>query len=255
MRITERFVIVVLLASLVFLHQTFDQTLATTYLFISVLILAMLSLDNVPSMRIESKKDRIRSLLLGVGGFGAYYIITAIVLSSLDYIQGFNLLSVIDIFAQTQPLLKGNIIAKLYSLVIIATIAETYALTLALEYFKDKYNTGLGSQALFKVKTWIILMLLGAFSVFLHLSAKGVGIDATPALISVFIFFTINMAVAVIEKQAMGAIIMHMIANMTAFLFIFGSPFSFQNPLLIGLIIIISAFVILNNFIPQITRG
>ena len=160
MRITERFVIVVLLASLVFLHQTFDQTLATTYLFISVLILAMLSLDNVPSMRIESKKDRIRSLLLGVGGFGAYYIITAIVLSSFDYIQGFNLLSVIDIFAQTQPLLKGNIIAKLYSLVIIATIAETYALTLALEYFKDKYNTGLGSQALFKVKTWIILTIV-----------------------------------------------------------------------------------------------
>src|SRR3990167_4611382 len=68
--------------------------------------------------------------------------------------------------------------------------------------------------------TMISFLAISYGFMFYHLSAKG--LNNTPALISVFVFGFVSLAVVKIEKQGLGAVLMHIINNSVAILLVFG---------------------------------
>lgn len=260
---TERKLIAGFALLLGFLHLTFNESISTTYLYLLVFIIAMLVLDISPSMRIESKKNRLKSLGLGIAGFGASLLFTNIILSGMKYlgflsIDKITFNSIIELYAESLPF-EGVLFFLGVVLIGIAPVIESWTVALIVELFKDIFRIQMGWEGFkrYLIYALFILLLISVGMMYLHFASKGIGPEATTtaSLIAVIVFFFINGFIVYIEQQALGAILMHFIANSIAFFVKFGPPDVLGSPIILGIGVVITILFALNYFIPNINRS
>tara|TARA_Y100000310_G_scaffold25289_1_gene24204 strand:- start:5218 stop:6000 length:783 start_codon:yes stop_codon:yes gene_type:complete len=257
-KLTERRVFGFSVLILIFMRLVFDPDLAITYLAIAFGAFAIAQSDKFLTLKIESVVNRAKSVMLGIAGYGVFLLVSTFILPLLPLLgisvgeTSFSINSVIELYAQTQPLLAGNLTLIFLAFGLLIPILETWGIGLILEGLKDFFKIPLDIK---NPRTYVAAGIIAALTVFFHIQVRGIDINATTALATVFIFFFINVLIIVIEKQILGAIIMHIIANTVAVSVNKGFPvLSLTSPTSIILIGSLVVFLTLNR-LPKITRS
>lgn len=209
----------------------FDFNLGTVFFGMALFGAFYYSQDKTRRLEIEKRPNKLKSVLLGTIGFGAYLIISAVLLPFLNSlgiltIEAVGLNAIFDVLGSTQPLaFAGNRFLNFASLGIAGPIIETTVIFMvAFEFFADRFpslkNYPLDSRRVPSINVMLSLAaLIGIITtifIILHSQAKGIRNDT--ALTLVAIFAIVSMIMILIEGQALGAIIMHIINNSIALL-------------------------------------
>lgn len=186
------------------------------------------ALDRSRRFELESKQQRITSLVLAAGGFVALTLVGTFAFQIVENtiakfsFASFDLASAIRnlaeirasiLFSQVNPALAGNLYLNLLTFGLVIAVIETIWLIIFYEMLLDATKT---QPRLSNLNTWFIIGLISAVFTILHFTSLGV--DNNIALTSVFIFSAITLVIATVEGQMLGAILFHILANTTALL-------------------------------------
>ena len=246
-RITERSTFITL-AAIFFLFTTgvFDPEVGRLFLGLLLILFPVFITDKFAEIRIESRPDRLKSLTLGVIGVVSFFIVYNIAIGLFNLTVSRGIASITNIFSQTTPILAVNPLLLVSTFGFFIPIAESWGVGLMVEGIKDILKVNLNFR---NIQTLFIVFAVGGLAVLYHSFAKG--ISNTPVLIAVFIFFAINAILVIIEKQIMGAILMHIIMN-TFTLINTGTVVLGGIPIIaLGIVSILFLFI---NKLPRITK-
>lgn len=236
--------------ALFFLSSNFDSTLALIFAIGLFLTWAYYNSDKSHSIVIESRRNLGRTFTYAMAGYFSVIILSA-------FANNLGFFSVLDVMAEAQASLafeKSQILMFLSQVFLIATI-ETSFIAMLIEFFKDriKLNFEGGILDLFKnPKLLSLFAVIAAGFMYLHSTAKG--IENTPALVTVLIFGFVTCVVIYLEKQSLGAILMHILANGVALSIAFGYFAIIQSSVLFGLGIVV-VLIFLLRYVRIVPRG
>jgi len=244
MKIDERvvggFLIIILLA----LWINFDPTLASLFFAMVLGAFILVTTDTVKTFKIESKPNKLKSLMFGVVGYITFLLSSMLTLSFLQktsLVSNYSILNVADAFAQTQsvmmsqvaPALADNVWLTVLAFAILIPITETWSFTVFFEFLSERFP-GFKQVSKTSLRTWLLVSIISLMFMFYHLTAKG--LTNNDALIMVFLFGLVSWGMVVIEGQSLGAIIMHMIANGIAVFSMYGISL-LASPILVWIVV------------------
>lgn len=228
-KIELRDILVILSLIGLFFSTNFQTELGLIFLGMLLAAYAYIKSDPNNEIGIQKKPNINNSIILAIGAY-LFFIFTSSLVIPIFYtiakvifptfslsLAAFNLNSIVGTFSQTNLILAGSMVISFISLAFFIAPTETLFFFVALyEYLLDKFRTKLGFS--FR-NIAIILIISGIFTLF-HITAKG--ITANEALILTFYFAIISLVLVNLEKQGLGAIFLHIIANLIASLPLIG---------------------------------
>lgn len=235
-------VIYVLLGLALFLLvSNFDPTLANVYAIGLFLLFVYYAIDKDHSFPIEKQRNLGKSFLYAVIG----YIVVIVSSTFFKNIHIFGITdtrSVLQIMAETQATLafEKSLWITFFAFAILIPIIETGILGMILEFIKD--NTKINFEKL-NIALIAVFFIISTFFMYLHLSAKGVSNEA--ALMITFIFALVTCVIIFLERQTLGAMLLHIISNSVALIISFGKEFSIS--IIYGVLIILGITLLLKK--------
>lgn len=256
------FFILILLTSIATLYNPSIATLFVIFAFGSFIWIILDRLDGKRTILIEKIVNRGKSLLYGFGGWVVAILLSFIVLGLSNALNIFQsqftfesgIGSIFELLKITQQSLAfaGSRFFEYLAFGLAIPIIETlFFCLIAYEVFIElgklvgqevRFNVPLSK---INIPTIISFLTIAYGATFYHLSAKGV--DNTPALITVFIFFFVSCIIVMLEGQALGSILMHIINNSVSLFLVWGL-FTTTAPLVIGAVVGLVLLLVLTRF-------
>lgn len=172
--------------------------------------------DKSRRFELEKRQQRLTSLVYAGLGFIALALVSRVLINPTNFsiagaIQAISKIKAAILFSEINPALAGNIYLNIITFGLIIAAIETIWIIIFYEMLLDTTHT---TPNLRNLNTWLIIVLIGAVFTILHFTA--LGIRDNPALGLVFIFVVITLAIATLEGQMLGAILLHVIWNTTS---------------------------------------
>ena len=237
---------------LVFLVFNFDNVLAVSFMAMAFVTRDLRLFDSKKDISIESKPNKVKSLVLAILGYLAVLGISSI------FIQGTNALqlnSVVQLMSEALPILAGSVVLTMLVFVFLIPFVESNFFFIGgLDWIKTRMKVG--SLSLSNPKAWAVIILISIGFALFHLTAKaGLGaVGFNESLIITFVFALISGILVFVEGQGLAAIIMHVIANGVSMVQKF-NIITIVNPLLIGIGLGALAIFLMQRFNINLTRG
>ena len=269
-----------LIAAFLFLHINFEETIGSVFGIMSVALVALYVADVVFDKRtieIESDVNRGRTVFGVAVAFFAYMIITYLVLSivnnlkdaipyfatltGVQSITSLNSLNQVFIDSVQALIFQGNVYLSTFALSIPVPIAETLFFFVVLFELVFINALSINPYAL-SLRLGAAFLLIAIAFMFYHANAKGLDNDAS--IISTLVFALVSMGLIFWERQAIGAILLHISANFSALVQkfqlwpsflnagVFAIPIA-QTIFTVGFVLLAFYALSLRRYIPQLT--
>lgn len=224
---------------LYFLLVNFEPTMANIFIGIFIGSIILFQSDKIKTFVFERPgNNKLKSVGKALIAVAAFYIISAVVLGILKLTGTLSIESTAALYsdflgsmmAQYSPALADSAFFTLVSWGTQIPIVESFAFFVVLfEFlvnivFKEHPNIK-------KVKTWFAAIIVSGVFMYFHMTAKGIGND--PALLMTFIFALISVVLVMITKQALEAVIFHIVVNSSAIIIGMKLTTVFASPLII----------------------
>lgn len=218
-----------------FFLLTYNPTLAVVYYILSTISYSLYkngSFKSFPFLR--EKTEWPMAVLQGVIAYFIFIYGMPYILGLMGYTQFSTTMSVIKLVAATNPVLAGSSFLALIAFGVLVPRIETVLASRLLEWWGHMLNISLS-----KITFGLVMLIIwiSGLWVFLHTQAKGV--TDNPALIAVFVFFAFSLALILIFKATIQAVVMHTVSNSLAIYYsmsvvtAFSIPIFGLNPLLV----------------------
>ncbi|MEK6884560.1 MAG: hypothetical protein AABY22_33315 [Nanoarchaeota archaeon] len=234
---------------LIFFHLNMDPRFTPVFFMMIVLTAILIITDSKLTLLIErDKTKRLQSLALAVGGFfaimAASYLIGGILkMTGLQSVE-----NILTIFAEDQPLLKNSPWFFLLSTGILVSVVETITFAVLFEWLAiEKWKAKLD---LTNLNFWLGAIFLSGIFMLLHLQARWIqsgflfNLSFNSALLITLIFMLITYVIIAIEKQLLGAVLLHVLVNSVAIIKSIPSLFTGSTAYLIWGTIIALSFIV-----------
>lgn len=242
-----------LMAVLGFLLFNFDERLGSSYAILLFGYFLYWIYDKQHSIQIEKTRNRIKTVVLAIGGCLGFLFISTITLKIIDTIKptllnlsatGFTFTSypsALDLFSQAQLIFEGNVFLTIVTYgFLIALIESIFFGGFLAEYLGDLFR--IGKLNFLNAKTWALFFIIAGSFVFYHATSKGISNNS--ALIMVFVFMLVSLIILVLEGgQLMAMVLMHIISNTMAILTRFGYVGTTMPLIVIGIIGIVFLYL------------
>ena len=229
MQITFRDVLIVIALLGIFFSTNFETNLGNIFSIVLLVGTVAYLIDKKHEIEIEKVSNKGKSVLFAVGAYIVFIFSSSIIMpfigsiikmfsSKFTYsLNAFSTNSIINTFSQSNLALTGNSFFQFLALSFFIAPTETiFFFGTLYEYGLDKLKTNLG----FNIKNIALILILASIFTFVHLTAKGV--SNNEALMLVFYFAVISLVLAIITKQLLEPILLHVIANGVASLPLLG---------------------------------
>jgi len=186
-----------------------NPTLGTLYIGFIVLSAVFILFD--PKRTINLKKGNSSSLGALVKGAVAYVILiigsTYIILPAIQNLKA--------VLSSTTPVLAQNVLLNKAIFGTGVPFVETlFFFAVLLDISSDLFNYDVTRRGLYKLKTWVFVLLISTAFLLFHLTSKG--ISAYDTLAVVFFMAVISMVLVLWDESYESALYFHIIANLSA---------------------------------------
>ena len=196
-----------------FLATNFNNNLGTTYSIFTIASILYLLLD--PQRDIPFKKEN-NSLLTSV--FVAGVAVVVFMLSS-SYILIPGTKALLDLLASSTPVLANNPFTNKIVFGVLVAVTETlFFFVYLFDLICSMANVKIDSSNLKDMKLWSIIIGLSLLFMLFHLTAKlsASAVETTTTLVIVFFMAIFSLLLVVFRKQAIDAVLFHVILNSLA---------------------------------------
>jgi len=203
-------------AYFLFTSVNINSALGLTYVAFALASGLFILFDSHRDITFRKENDT----LFGALATGALSYVVLILASSYIIIPGVN--KVLQLLSSTTPVLASNIFfQKLTFGVGVPIVETTFFFAVALDFLASTFNAEVRRESITKMKTWLLIIGLSLAFLFFHLTSKGISDVST--LVIVFFMAVISLVITVWRESYEAAIYFHIIANMSALLFVVNS--------------------------------